>query len=202
MDPVRPSMVRYVFPAALVLVLAASAAGQGVGANKWRKGTTLAGFAGGATAPQPSAATGASFGWELLPHLTIDGSGIWTVPHHDGSTFSALLGVRANLTPPRPIVPFLSGGAGLQTASFDTSTSTIPEFYRRRVDDAAGFQRRFSFTDFAYAAGAGADIFLRPHVALRPDVRWVFVTGGGATHVTVVYGVHLAYHFEDHPITP
>lgn len=188
---------------AIALLLAANASAQSGSANKWRNGTTLAGFVGGATAPDPSAATGASLGWELLPHLTIDGSGIWTMPRDEASTVTALLGVRVNLTPPRPVVPFVSGGAGVHRATFDTSTSPVPEFYRRRLPSVStGLRRRYAFDDFAYAVGAGADIFLRRHLALRPDVRLVFVTDGGATHTGGVYGLHLAYHFEDHPTTP
>jgi hypothetical protein len=114
-----------------------------------------------------------------------------------------LLGVRVNLLPPRPVVPFVSGGVGLQRATFDSLASPAPDFYRRRMTDASsGLRTAYEFDDFAYSAGAGADIFVRRHLAVRPDVRLVFVTKDGNTRTVAIYGVHLAYHFEEHPITP
>jgi hypothetical protein len=191
---------RYWVSTAAALLVATGAAAQ---TNEWRTGTTLGGFVGATTMPESRTATGLSLGWELLPHLTIDGSGIWTVPRRDASTFTALLGVRANLTPPHPVVPFVSGGVGLHRATFDTATSNLPDFYRRRLTGgAAGVRTTYSFDDFAYAAGAGVDIFLRRHLALRPEARFVFVSGGGTTRTVGIFGLHLAYHFEEHAVTP
>ncbi len=188
---------------ALALLAATGARAQVIKSDEWRTGTTLAGFVGAATDSRTAAATGATVGWEVLPHLTIDGSGIWTLPHRDASTFTALLGVRVNLTAPHIVVPFASGGVGFHRAAFDSVTSNVPDFYRRRMTAAsAGLRTQYAFDDFAYTAGGGLDVFLRRHVALRPDVRLVFVTNGGDTRTTAVYGLHLAYHFEEHPITP
>jgi hypothetical protein len=190
------------FVAAAVLV-ATSASAQVLKSDEWRKGTTLAGFVGAATASETRGATGAAVGWEVLPHLTIDGSGIWTAPHREASTFTALLGARVNLTPPHSVVPFASGGVGLHRATFDSVISNVPDFYRRRMTSAsAQLRTQYAFDDFAYTIGAGVDVFIRRHVALRPDVRLVFVADGGATRRVAVYGLHLAYHFEEHPITP
>jgi hypothetical protein len=170
-------------------------------ADEWRKGTTLAVFGGATSASSTRVATGAAVGWEVLPHLTIDGSGIWTVPHRNASTFTALLGARVNLTPPHVVVPFASGGVGFNRATFDSATSKMPDFYGRRVT-GTGLRTQYAFDDFAYTAGAGFDVFLRRHIALRPDVRLVFITNGGNTRTVAFYGMHLAYHFEEHPITP
>ncbi len=192
----------WLFTVAVVL-MSSGASAQVIKSDEWRTGTTLAGFLGAATASQTRAATGAAIGWEVLPHLTIDGSGIWTVPHRNASTFTALAGVRVNLTPPNTVVPFASGGVGLHRATFDSVTSNVPAFYRRRMTSAStALRTQYAFDDFAYTAGAGVDVFLRRHLALRPDVRLVFITHGGNTRTVAVYGLHLAYHFEEHPITP
>jgi hypothetical protein len=201
----RQRVVRILRPGLLIAM--ALLAGTGARAqtlkSEWRTGTTLAGFVGAATASETRAATGAALGWELLPHLTIDGSGIWSMPHRDASTFTGLLGVRVNLTRPQSVVPFASGGVGLHRAIFDSVTSNVPDFYRRRMTaGSAGLRTQYAFDDFAYAAGGGVDIFLRRHLALRPDVRFVFITNGGSTRTVAMYGLHLAYHFEEHPITP
>lgn len=188
---------------ALALLAATEAGAQVIKSDEWRTGTTLAGFVGAATSSDSRPAGGAAVGWEVLPHLTIDGSGIWTVPHRDASTFTALLGARINLTPPHVVVPFASAGVGFNRATFDSVTSTVPDFYRRRMTaSSAGLRTQYAFDDFAYTAGAGLDVFLRRHIALRPDVRLVFITSGGDTRTVAVYGLHLAYHFEEHPITP
>jgi hypothetical protein len=187
----------------MALLVATGAGAQALKSDEWRTGTTLAGFVGAATASETRAATGAAVGWELLPRLTIDGSGIWTVPHRDASTFTGLLGVRVNLTRPHVVVPFASGSVGLHRASFDSVISNVPDFYRRRMSSgSAGLRTQYAFDDFAYSVGAGLDIFLRRHVALRPDVRLVFIAGGGHTRTVANYGLHLAYHFEEHRVTP
>ena len=199
----RSHPVRSALCASVIVLVASGASAQVIKSDEWRTGTTLAGFVGAATGSETRAATGAALGWELLPHLTIDGSGIWTVPHREASTFTALVGVRVNLTPPHPVVPFASGGIGLHRATFDSALSNVPDFYRRRMTSASGQLRlRYAFDDFAYSAGAGVDVFLRRHIALRPDVRLLFIANGGNTRTVTVYGLHLAYHFEEHPITP
>jgi hypothetical protein len=197
------TVTRVLMAVAAMLWLAPRASAQVKASNEWRTGTTIAGFIGGATESRTEAATGLSIGWELLPHLTIDGSGVWTVPRNGSATFTALLGTRINLTPPQPVVPFVSGGVGLQRATFDPTASAVPDFYQRRMNGgASGLGRSYTFDDFAYAAGAGADFYLRKHLALRADARVVFASAGGATRAVSVYGLHLAYHFEDHPVTP
>jgi hypothetical protein len=114
-----------------------------------------------------------------------------------------LLGVRVNVTPPAPAVPFLSAGVGLYRASFDADAADVPEFYRRRmVGSGVGTPRDHTFDDFVFTVGGGVDLFLRRHIALRPDVRVLFVRGNSDTRAVAVYGVHLAFHFEEHPITP
>jgi hypothetical protein len=173
-------------------------------ANEWRYGTTLALFAGGASAASStSPAVGAALGWEIVPHFTLEGSGAWTGEGDGARSFAALLGPRVNLMSPRTVVPFVSGGIGMARASFDSGAGDVPDFYARRMPEAAGTLRgRHTFQDVAFGLGGGFDVFLKRHLALRPDIRVFFVRAGATTRTMAVYGVHVAYHFESHPITP
>jgi hypothetical protein len=45
-------------------------------------------------------------------------------------------------------------------------------------------------------------VFLARHLALRPEVTVLVVTTRDDARAVPVYGLHLAYHFESHPITP
>jgi hypothetical protein len=186
----------------LVACAAIEAGAQTIGKVDWHRGTTLAGFI-GAAAPssETSAAAGLALGWELLPHLVIEGRGIWLDAGANAGSFAAALGARVPLRPARPVVPFLSSGVGFYHASFDRPRAGIPEFYRRRLDSAADLASA-TFDDFAVAFGGGADVFLKEHLALRPEVTVMLVIAGSDVRPVPVYGVQLAYHFEDHPITP
>jgi hypothetical protein len=91
-------------------------------------------------------------------------------------------------------------------AIVEIGSTDVPPFYMRRMGTTnargpgAGMER--TFDDFVIAVGGGVDIYIRQHLALRPDVRALLVRGNSNTRPVTVYGVHLAYHFEDHPITP
>jgi hypothetical protein len=176
---------------------------QTIKANEWRHGTTLAGFVGAAsTASDTSVAAGAALGWELTPHFTIEGRGIWFDAGHRADAFTALLGARVPLLPARPLAPFLSAGAGVYRASFTPMSSSIPRFYQRRMMSGSARLQGRIFDDFVVAFGGGADVFLATHLALRPEVTILLVTNRTDTRTLPVYGVQLAYHFEEHPITP
>ena len=191
--------------AAMVLMtIAPNAWSQTVAADEWRYGTTLAGFVGAASASSDAsvAAAGAALGWEITPHFTLEGRGIWFDAGHRADAFTAVLGARVPLLPARPLVPFLSAGAGVYRATFDSVSSTMPRFYERRMmSGSTGFQGR-TFDDFVVALGGGVDVFLASHLALRPEVTVLLVTTRSDIRTVPVYGVHLAYHFESHPITP
>jgi hypothetical protein len=68
--------------------------------------------------------------------------------------------------------------------------------------DGFGLQGPRAFDDFVVAVGGGADLFLKRHLALRPDVRVLLVRRNSDTHAVAMAGISLAYHFEEHPITP
>jgi hypothetical protein len=69
------------------------------------------------------------------------------------------------------------------------------------MSGASAFDER-TFDDFVIAPGGGIDVFLANHVALRPEITLLLVTTRSDIRMVPVYGVHLAYHFESHPITP
>jgi hypothetical protein len=187
---------------ALVACTAVDAGAQTVGDVNWHRGTTLAGFFGAATtSSDASAAAGFGLGWELLPHLVIEGRGFWLDAGADAESFAAALGARVPLRPARPIVPFLSSGLGFYHASFDRPHDGMPAFYRQRLESATDLARA-TFDDFAVAFGGGVDVYLTEHLALRPEATVMLVIAGSDAHPVPIYGVHLAYHFEDHPITP
>jgi len=190
-----------------VLVLAAAAVtpnawSQTVTPDEWRRGTVLAGFVGAAsTSADTGIAAGAAVGWEITPHFTLEGRGIWLDSRDSANAFAALFGARIPLLPARPVVPVLSGSVGVHLATFDESTGT-PRFYRRRIaPDAAELGSR-TFHDFVAAIGGGVEIALARHLALRPDVTVLLVTSHSETRTVPVYGIQLAYHFEDRPVTP
>jgi hypothetical protein len=186
--------------AACLIAVPSIAPAQG---NPWKKGTALGVFVGGARQSEGTdMAAGTSISWEMTPLFTIEGSGTWT----SGSTvdtFSALIGTRVNLLPRRLLVPFVSGGAGMQVATVDGAIADVPSFYSRRmVTTSTSTTLTHTFDDFAWSVGGGVDVFINHHVALRPDLRVLLVHADGQTRPTTVYGVHLVYHFEEHAVTP
>jgi hypothetical protein len=202
MSLIRYRVVECVAVMALVTV-APNAWSQTVASDELRFGTTLTGFVGAASAsPGTGVAAGAGLGWEITPHFTLEGRGIWFDAGHRADAFTALLGARVPLLPARPVVPFVSAGAGVYRATFESMSSTMPRFYQRgMMTESAGVQGR-TFDDFVVALGGGVDVFLAGHLALRPEVTVLLVTTRSDTRTIPVYGVQLAYHFESHPITP
>lgn len=176
---------------------------QTVAATEWRTGTTLSGFLGAASpSSDTNVATGLALGWEITPHFTLEGRGTWLGVRQDVDAFAATFGARFPLLPARPVVPFASVGAGVYIASFRSMSGSVPAFYRRRMIDGEGAFSDRTFDDFTVALGGGVDAFLSRHLALRPELTVLLVTSRSGTRAVPVYGVHLAYHFESHPITP
>ena len=190
-----------------VLVAAATASAQtqtALPGNMWRHGTTLNVFGGAATASgDQAAAGGGAFGWEITPRFALEGSGAWLDWGQGAHAYTAAMMAEVAMATPRPIIPFLAGGFGLYHASFDRSDSTMPGFYRRRmIDGASALGRTATFTDPSLAAGGGVNVFLSRHWAIRPEVIATIVIRNSHSFVVTAGAVHLAYHFEDHPVTP
>jgi hypothetical protein len=179
-----------------MLVIASQAWGQTSNGAQWRRGTTLGGFAGVSTADGTNAALGTSLGWELNPHLTIEGRGVWIPDEPDASDFFAWLGALVPFRPGSVIEPFASAGVGMYMATVDAAAGQVPAFYQDRMNG----RQRATFEDFALGFGGGANVFVTSHIAIRPEMTLLFVTTTSEARTVPVFGVNLAYHFESHKI--
>lgn len=196
--------------ALIVLVVATAATAQTTQkiqpppSTMWQHGSTLNLFGGAASAPSHRGATGGgAFGWELKPRFAVEGSGEWMEWGAGSHAFAAAITVQTGLAGPRPLMPFLTGGIGLYRASFDRMGSSMPAFYARRITMAGmGMGTTTTFTDPTVVFGGGVSAFLSRHWAIRPDVREMVVLRNSRSHFVTALAVHLAYHFEDHPVTP
>jgi hypothetical protein len=80
------------------------------------------------------------------------------------------------------------------------ASNTTPRFYRRRMGEAGLLGR--TFDDLLITVGAGTEVFLSRHVAVRPELTVMVITTRSDARAVPAFGVHMAYHFESHPITP
>lgn len=191
--------LRDILLAALVSAAAASPAGAQTNDNPFGFGTTLAGFAGGAVdGGRAAPAAGLELGWELVPHLAVEGTTLWTAPGDGRHEFSVVIGPKFNFRPGRRRVPFVTAGAGMYRATFDAGAAPVPQFYAARMIDAT--VSTHTFDDFVASFGGGAEFFLHTHWAVRPDVRVMMVTGDSDIRWITAVGVHVAYHFEHHHV--
>jgi hypothetical protein len=193
----------------LAALLVSACAGQATAqsdppAHPWSHGTTLNVSMGVARLDgHARPLLGTSIGWEMTPALAIEGSGYWVDRSGQRGDFAAAMKLHAALPITRPVVPFAVAGFGLYRASFDPAGTGIPQFYRNRmVANGMGTGPLNVFTDPAWIAGGGLDVFVSRHVSVRPDVEVTFVRRNGGTYVVPIGALHVAYHFEDHPITP
>jgi opacity protein-like surface antigen len=201
MTPIERSANRAWFAVIVFAAIAPVAQAQTTSTVEWRRGTTLSGFVGAASAATDTdAAAGLSVGWEVTPRFGVEGRGIWLRAGDTEDAFAATLAARVAIRPGHPIVPFASAGVGLYRASFDAPAGVIPDFYRTRVTSTGlGGQ---TFTDFALSFGGGADFFVTRHLAVRPEVNVLLATTRTDVRAMTIYGAQLAYHFESLPITP
>jgi hypothetical protein len=117
------------------------------------------------------------------------------------SAFGAAFSTRIAFDSARPVLPYASVGVGFYRATFDASASdTMPRFYRRRMGEAGLLA--LTFDDLLLTVGAGTEVFLSRHVALRPELTVMMVAARSDARAIPVFGVQVAYHFESHPITP
>jgi hypothetical protein len=185
-------------------VLARPASAQEVvRAGEWSRGTTLSGFAGMAVDSQNNGpAIGGLIGYEVSPRLTIEGGASWIEFGQGADAFAGAIKVRTRLWGQRTVDPFVTGGVGLYRASFERASQVTHGFYRRRLALPATAPGEIVFTDPALVAGAGVNIFVTRHFAVRPDVEAFFVFRDSRSHVVTSLSVHAVFHFESHPVTP
>jgi len=171
--------------------------------NMWSHGTTLNVFGGAAAmAGDTAAIAGGAVGWEIKPWFAIEGSGTWLDWGRETHAFAPSITAQVALLTPRPLVPFLTGGVGVYHASFDRLDRTMPGFYRRRMMAMADMGSAVSFTDPSLVGGGGVNVFVSRHWTLRPEIVAVAVLRNSRSLVVTSGAVRLAYHFEDHPVTP
>jgi hypothetical protein len=195
---------RLLLAGALILAGYSAGAAQTAPGNIWRHGTTANIFAGVASsASRTRSIAGGAVGWEVTPWVGLEGRFTWQDRSEDQDAFAAELSAHVNLLRARPVVPFVKGGVGLYRASFGRVLDDVPEFYRRRLapPDPA-LRARQTFTDPSFVFGGGVNVYVSRHVAIRPEVEAIMVRRDGRGHVVTAVTVHLAYHFEEHPITP
>lgn len=198
---------RGLFLAGVMALLSPQAAGvagaQSLTPDQWHQGSALALFGGLTVSDDTRSVVGGSIIWELTPRLSVDAGGRWfSVTGRDQEVFGSV-GIRYVVTGVRPVTPYVNAGVGLYHATFarESLQHAMPGFYRRRMEAGAAASRR-TFDDFAARVGAGIEIYLGRHVSIRPEVEIVGVTDRDHARVVPVAGLHLAYHFESHPITP
>ena len=185
----------------LALCVAQTTAAQAQTASEmdWQHGTTLFGFAGAqSAASRVSAAAGLGLGWEVTRRFAVEGHATWFRVNEDGGDFAATMSAHVPLTTGRSFLPFLTGGLGMYRATVDSRSSVVPEFYRNRLAD--GFIGSRTFQDFLVTFGGGVDMRLTNHFFLRPEANLMLVTTQADHRQVGVYGLHLVYHFESHPI--
>lgn len=198
---------------AAALMLPAIASAQAPTVSEWHHGSALTLF-GGIASPNDDArgAAGGSVAWEFTPRFALDAMGVWfPAGNHDDVVFGSV-GVRYAFAGSRPAVPYVTAGVGVYRLSFESGPpesfpgrmASMPDFYRRRMAMSPGglMNTRQAFDDFAMRVGGGAEIFAGRHVSIRPELQLILVASDRHTKLVPLFGVHVAYHFESHPITP
>ncbi len=190
--------------AVVTLGLAASASAQpAIGANEWSHGTTLNVFAGVTEAGAGSPIAGGAVGWQLTRTTAIEGAGSWTARGRAGEGFAGTLKLQAIVGRIGIVAPFVDAGIGAYRTSFDTAAADVPAFYRARMADRApAVLARRSFTDPTVVFGGGVNLRASRNIAIRPAVDVTVVVRNSKTYVFTAAVLRLAYHFEDHPVTP
>jgi hypothetical protein len=79
----------------------------------------------------------------------------------------------------------------------------MSDFYRRRLGTSViGTPRGAVFTDPVVRLSAGVDVPLGRAFLLRPEASALFVRRDGRGETVGLFGLRLAYRFEDRPVTP
>jgi hypothetical protein len=155
----------------------------------------------GATgAPETTAMAGGLIGWRVSPWGVIQARGTWYAEKVQVEGLGADVGATLNLVPMRRATPYGGVGFGLYRATVKTS-GEVPAFYRSRLtatEMSSGSQE--TFTDPAWRFSGGVDVVLHRTIRIRPEATVILVHG--TTQTITSLGVHLAYIFEDHPVTP
>jgi hypothetical protein len=180
---------------AMILLLAAfPAQAQGpLPTHQWSHCATLTGSGGVATGSDHTGATlGGAIGWEITPRIALEGAATWFDKQTGSSAFAAALSVRGMLADSFWVAPFVEGGFGLYSASFDPKRAAdIPPFYANRM---SGTLTNW-FTDPAFFLGTGVDLMRRNNFAVRPTAGAIVAIRDGDAYTVGTFAIRVEYHF-------
>jgi hypothetical protein len=186
-----------------VLCVSGTASAQTAPAgNPWSHGTTLNVFSGVSSASsERGVVAGAAVGWGVNRWMAVEGIGSWLDRGTGAEAFAADLKAIVSPVSVRGFMPFAQAGIGMYRAAFQLSRAELPDFYRSRVTAIGPGADSITFTDPSFIVGGGANLFVTPHVAIRPDIQATIVRRDSRSYVVTTAAVHLAYHFETHQVT-
>lgn len=189
-------------------ILPATVLAQDDGVRSGMKATAVVGEAGLSNdATNNNGWWGAMALWQPTHRVGIAVSGRWLDMGPAASAFAADISTELGLVSRSSReVPYVRLGVGAYRATFDLAdarqASATPDFYWRRLDRQSAVLGRETFMDPMVVVAAGMDVPLNRRVSVRPDVRGMWVVRGGHAYQMVLVGVQLAYHIEEHPVTP
>jgi hypothetical protein len=197
----------------LIMLLAATtspamARGQDDTARSGMKATAVVGEAGFSDdATNNNGWWGGMALWQPTHRVGVAVSGRWIDTGPAASAFAADISTELGLVSRTSRqVPYVRLGVGAYRATFDLSDPTqrlkMPDFYFRRIGTTSPVRQRETFMDPMFVAAAGMDVPLNRRISVRPDVQGMWVVRGGHAYQMVLIGVQLAYHIEEHPVTP
>ena len=197
-------LARSWWTAVVTLGLAASASAQpAIDADEWSHGTTLNVFGGIADAGVVAPIAGGAVAWQLTRTTAIEGVGTWMSRRHGIEAFAGTLKLQTLVGRFGIAAPFVEAGIGAYYASIDEMSADVPAFYRARMSDRVSpIPVRRTFTDPTVVFGGGVSVRASRNVAIRPAIELTVVVRNSDTHVITAAVLRLAYHFEDHPVTP
>lgn len=168
------------------------------------RSTELGIFAGAAaTSLRTGAAIAGTADWQLTRWIGVEARGSWFERGSGSDAFGADVGALVNVVPRQDVAPYVGLAVGLYRAMFDSPTSPMSNFYRRRMSPAIEPRRTgLTFTDPALRITAGVNILTRRHVTVRPEASALIVRHAGHGDTLAIFGVRIGYRFEDRPITP
>jgi hypothetical protein len=170
----------------------------------WTRRLSINAFAGAALdGSDAGVSTGAAVGWGVARRWVIEASASWIDRAPGSEAYAASISAQVHVGVRRPALPFLKAGVGMYSATFDTARYEAPEFYRRRIGETGGLTgTRRTFRDPSIVVGGGVNVLVARHVGLRPAVETAIVIRDGHRYTVTTAAFHVAYHFEQHEITP
>lgn len=200
----RRSLVAAVGTVSLCLVFSSPVLAQNDRAPIGERGTELGASVGASsTSTHTGPMLGGIAGWQIKRWITGEARGTWLARGVGANAFEADLGLSVHVVKRRRATPYLGAGFGLYRAAFDSASSTMSEFYRRRmVAGGLGMAEDRTFTDPVFRVSGGVEMFVRGQFSIRPEASALFVRRDGRGETVGLVAVRIGYRFEDRPVTP